>query len=815
MKNPIQSNPIQFVLFCLITLASFKSQAQCPYSVTVGSNVGISTLGQAVANSLITINSGTIANQDFCIDGYFEVTTSNLTFNTCNIYMEDNSTFFFDLVSGIEFDNCQIYGSSSKNAELIFYGSEYILIGNSNISDLGLVHFDDALEISDIISSYLTNISLLKVNCFDNCIFHIHQSHIDNCQGELSNYVNFRMDESEVNNVNGTVFKMYDDGVFIGQDNEYTDVNRVLLVDDTNPLSYYLIEEEGSIININGNGAAYDIKGATRVEILDNFIASSNGIGGSINIRNNLQGVVIEDNQIKMGAIRLINNLYSHQINRNEITNFLSISGSTNGTVSDNQFNWNNTTGTLFIRGIQQALSGNFLIENNSTSNYPQRGYFEASCDENTVSYNLFEDSPLNSLVQNSIYLDMHCNVADAGTEGFVFEGTNSNLLFRGNTSLYNTTGLVYRPSTMNPSQIEAGNLFYVSQGNLGALFEGNPTQNDIYNARFEVQNTALEFPPHSPSGWFLAIAATSYECEETGGGEFSEFNFLSSENENLIEFVKEAINCSTSCTDGWCYIRMKQCLQLIERYPELLNESEISEFYTANNNLFINQAPTFFEIANEISSIYGKIPYFNHNQPLADIEVGWPEFVLLLQDSLETLRLELTDYIESEKVELSNIDVSCTMEESYSWLMNIYLDFYLYGFTLLNEQDSGLCSAIASACIVDYGPAVYLAQVLCNILDVEFTEKDENECNVEQELFSLKSNNNSNTSESERIWPNPVMDILNLPTDGNYIIFNLLGKVIWQGQSNNYQMDMSSFTPGVYYIFNPDQNITYKVMKY
>ncbi len=73
---------------------------------------------------------------------------------------------------------------------------------------------------------------------------------------------------------------------------------------------------------------------------------------------------------------------------------------------------------------------------------------------------------------------------------------------------------------------------------------------------------------------------------------------------------------------------------------------------------------------------------------------------------------------------------------------------------------------------------------------------------------------NNLNSQEEEiiSIYPNPANDYIRIKSyNGSYVILSNLGEVIKEGTTDQGPIDISSFTPGLYFVTNSERSITEK----
>ncbi len=81
--------------------------------------------------------------------------------------------------------------------------------------------------------------------------------------------------------------------------------------------------------------------------------------------------------------------------------------------------------------------------------------------------------------------------------------------------------------------------------------------------------------------------------------------------------------------------------------------------------------------------------------------------------------------------------------------------------------------------------------------------------------VYSEYINNlNLQVEESISIFPNPANEYINIKfNNGAYVILSNLGEVIKEGKTDQGPIDISSFTPGLYFVTNSERSITEKLI--
>src|SRR5690606_31939991 len=120
-------------------------------------------------------------------------------------------------------------------------------------------------------------------------------------------------------------------------------------------------------------------------------------------------------------------------------------------------------------------------------------------------------------------------------------------------------------------------------------------------------------------------------------------------------------------------------------------------------------------------------------------------------------------------------------------------------GDTEINEDQKNRIKNLAEGCVSVYGPSVYIARGLAHSYKLPFEEFDQDNC----ESFESKPISNF-ISNSEKIdWnvtPNPGFNEIKISKHGNYTIFDLMGKIVWSGDSSERSINISDWKNGIYF---------------
>ena len=787
----------------LIYLFIFFSTYSCVYGQTsiVGSDVGIPTMDLAVSTNRITINNNGVIDQnivilgDFVIDGY-AVTFDDISILTvqqnCDELTILNSQI--EMINGTRLEICELLLEDSNltlTDSKISEGFEITLIAPSASTFLQL--FDNS-EISDIST----------INVGTGCFFIMDHSILDNAPvNATTGNTAVIIRDSEIKNASGAwAFFVGGVGSYSGSDNVFT--NNQHAVEVIGNQGFYRFKDENSTYN-NHNATALNIRSAAIVEI--DGITIDNTTQNGIRI-NNSGSVHIQDGDftnIKDASIELANTTGAEIIDIR---------------VPDHSRNPSSAISpkaVISVASVGDCLLSDILISNldpdmNNGILVKGTALTATGCDVSggvcginvqssicDMTDNKFSNATGSAMFFNSIPEFTLCsNLAWSSPIGINFSGVG-NGDFINNNMYNNSKGLVYQQDALVNEQKEHGNDFY--DNGFGAELL-NTDRFVIDFSQYIVRDNSEEFPSHTPDDWFKNIGTSSDNCNVGGGGNG---NGDPVTDDDPILPTCEPHPCPPPppiCTyyieevdqfeEGYEMIHLQNILSFIEKDPSLLSYPKIDAFCDQYCGTALDQLPTMHELLGVIKS--DAVSY-----PVMPIDYNNSEAMSSYYNQCNTLHQNSKNNRDTDILNLYNSTSSINTENPYELdykntsllLLQSYLD------SPISLNDEIYTINIASSCVEDKGPAVYLARILCISQNLIFNIA---ECNAIHYRSSA-----INTESEIKISPSPVNNFLNLDftkdpnTIYKYSIINLNGQSISHGALKNNRINVSTLESGTY----------------
>ncbi len=519
---------------------------------------------------------------------------------------------------------------------------------------------------------------------------------------------------------------------------------------------------------------------------------------------------------------------------------------------------------TNLRNGIAKGDTINILRTDNGVT---CRGISVSGCKKLQLEANDIIGTDTADVLQQGIYISesdtskLYCNYTDDTYEGILANGINENCDLRSNTMHDHAKGLHLNSGSRIGIHHWKGNLWDGNYSRIGAVYD-NATSPQLAASLFKVKDVTLAnhlIPPtiDPPSTWFIPDVTTNdFKCSDFkhGGGfgddpgddepieeeEFSrgispEDSAAAEGNEIQFELYPEEGN----------YILDQKLYHKLAKYPELLENSLMNDFYLSNEDAAIGELENVLNSHFEILSI--KTPdeilldslHNELDEKIGELSASTSENdvrqyaleAFLLQSEIEekTILLRLEKIGTIDDVIDVNLNVSDEENiESYEKIVNdIYLNTVaktIYEFT---EGQTQSLYNIAHLCPLEGGRAVYAARSLYALIDDRQYYDDSYLCTPSQ---ALRKGISDKTKESKinhyllfDVSPNPASESFEIHYKVKendeicFSIFNAFSQKITSSKLNpndgKQKVDVSGLMNGVYSIkaFSGDKQIGLK----
>lgn len=782
------------ILLFILCLSTFYGS----YGQTVGSNVGLPTLSSALNAGVLTNNNGVI-NQDFTLDGNFIINSFVVTFDNVEITCDFNNLTFQD--SRVQMNNgCVIDGPQDLNVD-----GTILTLRNSTIKDGFKVFVTKGssysfLELFE--SSELSNFFFVEV--FDQCFFVMDNSTIDNAPTRgTSGNVSFIIKHSDILNSPSTwAFIVGGTGSYAGEDNTFSNNQHAIeVIGNTN--FFRFIEKDSDFLS--HSATTIKVRSAAIVELEGLLIDGTSQSGITIA---NSSSVTVSDSDflnITDESVRLTNNGFSELIDLripNHVRNPSGLISPKAVILANNESNL--TLTDINISNLDPDMNNGIYVIGSSAevSGCEVDGgvcgiNVESSiCD---LEGNDFMNTTGAGMFLNVLPSFTMCdNTAETSPIGIRFKGSSAGDIIDNHMN-GNARGLVYDEDAFVNAQEEHGN-DYSGNGFGAELLNLVPFVIDF--SKYTVRNIPSENPSHTPDEWFDENGTVSGSCTTGGGGGPIYVPTCDPHPcpppppvctlyvDNLHEFE-----------GGYKMIHRQNILDYIENDPSLLTYTQIDQFCDIYCDSSLDELPTI----REILEINKEDPV---SFPVAPSDPFDIESTMTYYSQGEALSQNRNQERQSKFANLYNstaqINPADSYETDYKEACLLVLDSYR-GLPLA-PSDEAFVETLASSCILDRGPAVYLARMVCSTNRINFTDP---ECTD----LSPRSRQSSDNNDFA-ISPSPVMNYLNVEFEGSssdvhkYSIINFNGTLINSGTLRDSKIDVSAIASGIYILRINDDHV-------
>ena len=160
---------VSFKDLCLVLFLStfaFWGIGQCPYSKTVGSNVGIPNIAVAISQGVLPVtfqvpNSLSYIAQNFCISGTFDA-SNNYNLQNCFIQVLANSKFVYGSQQENSIIECEITGDGLTSEVLVQGPQTGLIVNRTTFKNLNkfIVNFASVINFG---STFYENIERVEI----------------------------------------------------------------------------------------------------------------------------------------------------------------------------------------------------------------------------------------------------------------------------------------------------------------------------------------------------------------------------------------------------------------------------------------------------------------------------------------------------------------------------------------------------------------------------------------------------------------------------------------------------------------------------